>query len=166
MMRSTPDLTTALDEVSERLTRLEHAADLIKTVLMVREPETIHAANAYDGLRKQIVAASGERRSHLGQLTAMAVALSRATDVADLRPQVKEWLRQASIEELRHVPKGHRAQELFESCDGGNLEGETRLEVLEPAYLDSVTGVVLRLGRARALDVPVAGPEEKSEALT
>lgn len=165
-MRSTPDLTTALDEVSERLTRLEHAADLIKTVLMVREPETIHAANAYDGLRKQIVAASGERRSHLGQLTAMAVALSRATDVADLRPQVEEWLRQASIVELWNVPKGHRAQELFEAPDGGNLEGETRLEVHEPAYVDSVTGVVLRLGRAHALDVPITGSEEKNEVLT
>lgn len=150
-MRGTTDLPSALFEVSERLTKLEHAADLIKTVLMVKEPESIHAANAYEGLRKQVVAASGDRRSHLSQLAAMAVAVARATDVADLRPQVREWLNQAGVVELRELPEGNRAQDLFEDADGGSLDGVTALEVIEPAYLDSVTGVMLRLGRARVL---------------
>jgi hypothetical protein len=151
MMRGSNDeVASALREVSDRLRQLEHDADLIKTVLVVKEPQTVHAANAYEGLRKQVIAAAGERRAHLAQLAAMAVAVSRAGSVDDLRPQVRDWLQQAGVAEIRTLPEGAPPQDLFEDVDGGSLEGVTRLEVSEPAYVDANTGALLRLGRARA----------------
>lgn len=140
----------ALGDISSRLHDLEQAAELMKTVLIVKEPQTVHAANAYDGLRKQVIAAMGERRSHLGQLATMAVAVERASSVDDLRPQVREWLAQAGVVEVRDLPLGARAQDLFEEADGGSLEGVDHLDVDEPAYVDAGSGIVLRLGRARA----------------
>ncbi|MGY2126960.1 hypothetical protein [Blastococcus sp. SYSU DS0617] len=150
MRSSSRELVTALQEMSDRLQQLEHEAELIKTVLVVKEPGTVHAANAYEGLRKQVIAATGERRTHLAQLAAMAVAVARAGSVDDLRPQVREWLQQAGVVEIWAVPEGAPAQDLFEDVDGGSLEGVSDLEVGEPAYIDANTGALLRLGRARA----------------
>lgn len=150
MRSSKRELATALREVSDRLRQLEHDADLLKTVLVVREPGTVHAANAYEGLRKQVIAATGERRTHLAQLAAMAVAVARAGSVDDLRPQVREWLQQAGVVEVWTLPEGALPQDLFEDLDGGSLEGVPELDVAEPAYLDGTTGSLLRLGRARA----------------
>ena len=159
-MRTTDQLS-ALQDVSDRLLKLEHAAELIKTVLIVKEPGTVHAANAFEGLRKQVVAASGERRTHLSQLAAMAVAVERATSIDDLRPQVREWMTQAGVVTVREVPPGARAQDVFDDVDGGTLEGVTRLEVVEPAYVDSGTGTLLRLGRARAVVPSGAASDEQ-----
>lgn len=136
-----------LAEVNERLKELEHQAEIIKTVLIVREPNTLHASQAYDGLRKQVAASAAERRAHLTQLATMAVAVSRARTVADLAPQVAEWMTQAGVISLRGVPKGHEAEHLFEDIGGQGLDGE--LEILEAAYVDGQTGSLLRPGRAR-----------------
>lgn len=148
-MRDRTDMAAALAEVSARLTALEHSSELIKTVLMVKEPESLHAASTFDGLRKQVIASSSERRSHLAQLVAMAVAVGRAGSVDDLRPQVQEWLAQAGIVEVRELTRGMVAQEYFEPIDGADLDSAEALEISEPAYVDSVTHVLLRLGRAR-----------------
>ena len=149
-----------LVDLQERIKGLEQQAELIKTVLIVKEPNTVQASQAYDGLRKQVVAAASERRSHLAQLVAMSVAVSRATAVSDLVPQVKEWMEQAGVAPLVDVPDGNDASHLFEDIGGEGLDGS--LEIIEPAYIDLQTGTVLRLGRARlaagSADVaPIAG---------
>jgi hypothetical protein len=148
-----------LREVSNRLVRLEHEAELMRNIFIVKEPDTVHAANAYEGLRKQVVAATSERMSHLTQLAFMAVAVDRASSVDDLRPQVQEWLRQAGVVEVREVPASTRPSDLFEDVDGGTLDHATAVEVLEPAYVDSQTGRLLRLGRARPVVAP-AGTDQ------
>lgn len=165
-MRNAPlDPAAVLQEVSDRLLRLEHQAELIKTVLIVREPETVHAANAFEGLRKQVVAAAAERRSHLNQLVSMAVAAARATSVGDLEAQVAEWLNQAGVRELHDVPDGARPQDVFENLEGASLEGATSFEVVEPAYVDERTGMLLRLGRVRSAVAPPTGIDaDRSEA--
>ena len=66
-------------DLADRVKALQHEADLMRTVLIVKEPNTVQAAQAYDGLRKQIGASAAERRSHLNQLVGMSVAVSRAT---------------------------------------------------------------------------------------
>lgn len=142
-----------LQDIQDRIKGLEQQAELIKTVLIVKEPNTVHASEAFEGLRKQVVAAAAERRSHLAQLVAMAVAVSRATSVADLVPQVREWLDQAGIVALIDVPPGSDVSHVFEDLDGEGLAGH--IEVVEPAYVDAQTGSVIRLGRARRAD-PVA----------
>lgn len=136
-----------LVDLQERIKGLEQQAELIKTVLIVKEPNTVQASQAYDGLRKQVVAAASERRSHLAQLVAMSVAVSRATAVSDLVPQVKEWMEQAGVAPLGGVPDGNDASHLFEDIGGKGLDGP--IEIIEPAYIDVQTGTVLRLGRAR-----------------
>lgn len=156
-----------LVDLQERLARLEHQAELIKTVLIVKEPNTVHASEAYDGLRKQVVAAASERRSHLSQLVAMAVAVSRATSVEDLVPQVREWMEQAGVAALTEVPPGHDASHVFEDVSGDGLGGD--LDILEPAYVDMQTSSLIRLGRARARGAATAAPvvaPETSEDVT
>ncbi len=144
MLRS----TAVLNELLERVKGLEHEAEMMRTVLIVKEPGTVQAAQSYDGLRKQILAGAAERRSHLSQLVAMQVALSRATSLDDLRPQVLEWLEQAGVGEVREVPSDSEPRDLFEDLDGRGLGGS--IEIVEPAYFDLQTGALLRLGRARS----------------
>jgi len=136
-----------LVDLQERLQGLEHQAELMKTVLIVKEPSTIQASQAFDGLRKKVIAGAAERRSHLTQIVAMAVAVSRATSVSDLVPQVQEWMDQAGIMPIRHVPVGSDASHVFEDIGGKGLDGA--LEIVEPAYFDTQTGTILRLGRAK-----------------
>jgi hypothetical protein len=134
-------------DLLDRVKGLEHEAELMRTVLVVKEPGTVQAAQTFDGLRKQILASAAERRSHLAQLVAMSVAVSRASSVADLVPQVQDWMAQAGVTEVREVPRGVDPMDLFEDLCGKGLHGV--LEIVEPAYVDAETGALLRLGRAR-----------------
>ncbi|NNN15360.1 MAG: hypothetical protein HKL82_05805 [Acidimicrobiaceae bacterium] len=144
------DLGESINQIEERLRQIEQQAEMIKTVLMVKEAGAVLAADAYEGLRKQVIASSSERRAHLGQLVAMSVAVSRSDDVADVRSQVKEWLAQSGIREVWEVPTGTTLRDLFELV-GGDGDFEQSVEILEPAYIDGQTGVVLRLGRANTV---------------
>lgn len=152
MSRRQREIMEALQQIDQRLGQLEHAADLMKTVLIIKDPGSAHAVDAYEGLRKQVVASSSARRTHLAQLSAMAVAVSRATDVADLVPQVDEWLGQAGIVRLTELPPDTRVQDLFEDVDGGNLQGATDIDVVEPVFVDAQNQVPVRLGRARRVE--------------
>src|SRR4051794_25254287 len=102
-----------LDDIVDRLRGLEHDAELMRTVLIVKEPTSVAAAESYEGLRKQIVAGAAERRSHLNQLVAMSVAVGRARSLDDLGVMVSEWMQQAGVIEVSDVPTGARAQDLF-----------------------------------------------------
>lgn len=152
MSRKQREIMEALQQIDQRLGQLEHAADLMKTVLIIKDPGSAHAADAYEGLRKQVVASSSARRTHLAQLSAMAVAVSRANEVADLVPQVEEWLGQAGVVRLTELPREARVQDLFEAADGGSLRGATQIEVVEPVFVDAQNQVVVRLGRARRVE--------------
>jgi hypothetical protein len=136
-----------LQELLERVKGLEHEAELVRTILIVKEPNTVHAAEAFEGLRRQVIASATERRSHLVQLASMATALSRATSLDDLKPQLNEWMEQAGIDVLGTIPDGAVAGDYFDDIGGTGLEGT--IEIVEPAYIDSKTAQPLRRGRAR-----------------
>jgi hypothetical protein len=153
---SSNEIADQLAEVSDRLRELEHAAELIKTVLIVKEPNTVRASEAYDGLRKQVIASASERRAHVVQLVTMAVAVRRATTVEDLHPQLAEWLQQSNVQTVWQVPPGERPANLF---DIEEEVGERAMEVLEPAYIDLQTGTLVRLGRAVSGTVAAAPPK-------
>lgn len=148
-----------LERLDQRLARLEQEAELLRTVFIVKEPDTGYAAAAYEGLRKQVIAGAAERRSHLVQLAAMATAVRRATSADDLAAQVAGWMAQAGVAELTEVPPGAQPQDLFEDLDGPGLTGAGAIEVVEPAYVDAVTGVAVRLGRARRAAPPPPAPD-------
>lgn len=136
-------------ELQGQIRDLQHQAELIKTVLIVKEPNTVQSAQAFEGLRKQVIASATERRSHLAQLVAFAVAVSRATAVDDLKPQVNEWLEQAGIREWSTAPEGKAIEEYFEDVSGQNFSG--KLQLLAPAYVDSQTEQIVRLGRVQSV---------------
>jgi hypothetical protein len=158
--------TRILESIDERLRELEHKADVMEKVLLVKEPGTPIAAEAYEGLRKQVVAAATARRTHLVQLATMAVAVRRATSVDDLEPLLREWMRQADVQEVFDLPPGIRVQDLFEDANGGHLAEHDVIECVEPAYVDAKTRSVLRLGRARPAGAEPSAPETLEAAET
>lgn len=139
-----------LGDIVERLRGLGHDAELMRTVLIVKEPNSVAAAESYDGLRKQIVAGAAERRSHLNQLVSMDVAVNRATSLDDMRVMVADWMRQAGVVALYDVPNGARVEDLYEDLDHAGFAQAQAIEVVEPAYVDAHTGALMRMGRARA----------------
>lgn len=150
-------------DLADRVKALQHEADLMRTVLIVKEPNTVQAAQAYDGLRKQIGASAAERRSHLNQLVAMSVAVSRATAVEDLVPMLREWMEQAGVVEVHDLPLRALPRDYFEDVTGEGLDGATGIEVLEPAYVDANTSALLRLGRAQADRSHLSRPGDRAQ---
>ncbi|MGQ0631647.1 MAG: hypothetical protein ACT4P1_11425 [Sporichthyaceae bacterium] len=140
-------------DLLERMKAFEQEAEQIKNILIVKDPSRI-AAEAFDGLRKAVLAGAAERRSHLVQLVTMSVAVSRATSVDDLVPQVQEWMEQAGVQAMFALPAGQRASDYFDDLGGAGLAGP--IEVVEPAYVDTQNDSVIRLGRAKLDEVAAA----------
>src|SRR5579859_5223457 len=99
--------TRRLDELSDRLARIEELVDRIdrrvekvEMVTLIREPNSGLAADAYNGLRKQVIAAVGERNAHLHQLAQFDAALRKGATEADLHALVRGWLAQSGIQVL------------------------------------------------------------------
>ncbi|MBB5873174.1 hypothetical protein F4553_006608 [Allocatelliglobosispora scoriae] len=148
------ELRSQLAKVLKLLDVLDRRADKMETILMVREPSTVAAADAYEGLRKQVVNAVSERLTHVSQLVQLDSALAHGADVEQLQKLTDSWFEQAGVTRItdpRHPQRGT----LFDLVsDGGGA-----FEIIEPAYIDSLTGRVIRLGRARRLAPAHAAPE-------
>lgn len=137
-------LEAALTDLTALLDKLERRTDKIETILMVREPGSVAAADAYEGLRKQVVAAATERLAHLAQLVQLDVALAGEADGEVLAKLTGAWIEQASLVRVTD-PDHPEADLLFELLE--DLGGA--VEILEPAYADGVSGRVIRRGRSR-----------------
>jgi hypothetical protein len=149
MMKRWRELREIVVRVSGQLDQLDRRAEKMEVVLMVREPASGAAAEAYDGLRRQVVAAVTERMAHLTQLVQLDAALTAGADADTVGKLVRSFAEQASLE--RVTDAGHRDRELlFELVE--DLGG--RLEVLEPAYVDAITGRVIRRGSMRRVGPP------------
>ena len=135
------ELVEAVEVLTQRIDQLEHQAELLKTVLIVKEPGAIISANAFEGLRKQIIASANDRLTHLSQIVQMRVAIDRASS-----SMVASWEAQSGIDEIHEPGPDTPVSDLFDAVDGGSLEGG--FKVVEPAFVDSQSGRVLRTGRA------------------
>ncbi len=147
-----------LSQITDLLDRLERRTEKMEVVLMVREPSSTAAADAYEGLRKQVVTAVTERMAHLAQLAQLDAALDHDADPASLARIVRGWVEQASL--TRITDPGHP--------DGGLLfvnvdDRGVRPELLDPAYVDAVTGRVIRQGRIRSHPEPPPEKEPEQE---
>lgn len=140
------ELVEAVEVLTQRIDQLEHQAELLKTVLIVKEPGAIISANAFEGLRKQIIAPANDRLTHLSQIVQMRVAIDRASSLDDLKSMVASWEAQSGIDEIHEPGPDTPVSDLFDAVDGGSLEGG--FKVVEPAFVDSQSGRVLRTGRA------------------
>lgn len=125
---------------------LEHKLDLIYTALVVRDPGTSMAAEAFEGLRKQVIAGATARNAHVAQLAEFDVALRRGASAGDLLKLTAQWLDQAGV--VRIDDPTHR--EAFEST----VAPGAPVEVDIPAYVNTVTGQIVRQGRLRERQVP------------
>ena len=128
----------------ERLNAIDRKVDRIEVATLVRDPGNAISADAYNGLRKQLVAAVTARTTHLAQLSQLDLAVRDGASSAELGRLVDEWLRQADLE--RSVDTHHA--EFFSVVAG---EGPD-LVVITPAYVDRTTGRIVRQGTARRTD--------------
>jgi hypothetical protein len=130
-------------ELEERLARIEKSVDAIsrsmdkiEVATIVREPSSALSAEAYDGLRKQVVAGANERLAHLVQIAQFSEAARGTPELAKL---VREWSEQVGL--LRLVEFDERYFDVL----GG--KGEV-IRCLRPAYIDKVTGRPIIMGQA------------------
>ncbi|MFN3219825.1 MAG: hypothetical protein ACE367_25335 [Acidimicrobiales bacterium] len=138
-----------------RLRKIEDLLTRIDTALVVRDPGSARSAEAYEGLRKQVAMAARSRREHLAQLVEMSDAIDRGATVDTLRERVDEWTMQAGLTRLTTV----------DPIDHFEIEGSGEVvEVVEPAWIDSESGALIRSGRARRR--PAAPTSELSETNT
>jgi hypothetical protein len=135
----------ALREIAELVDRIDRRVERIETVTLVREPGTAAAADAYEGLRKQVVAAVQARTSHLSQLAQIDAALAHGAGPDDLRDMVDRWFEQAGLE--RVTDPGDPELSRYFKFVGERDDG--RAEVIEAAYVERATGRPVRMGVAQ-----------------
>jgi hypothetical protein len=122
----------------------------IDVALIVREPGTARAAEAYEGLRRSVATAARERRQHLAQLAEMTDAIERGATVETLRQRCEQWCVEAGLER-----RSDAVPEWYSVVEG---EGPV-LEVIVPAWVDSASGQLVKQGVARR----VAGREQQQQ---
>lgn len=132
----------------------------VDAALVVRDPGTARSVEAYDGLRKQVIAAASDRRRLLVMLSELGGALDRGASVDDVRGLVDEWIDKSGLVRVVDV---NRARQVF-SVPPGTPTG-VDLRVVEPAWVDSQTQTVVRQGVAEgAASRPDSGEEPVAEA--
>lgn len=138
--RDAHELHGRIAQLLELVDKVDRSVERIEVVTMVREPSTALGVDAYDGLRKQVVAAASERNAHLHQLAQFDACLQNGASKEQLAALVREWMGQSALLSVYDIGMA----ELFEVVGG---EGDD-LAVMQPAYVDGVTGRPVRMGRA------------------
>lgn len=124
------------------LIEIRALVDSINTALIVREPGTALAQEAYDGLRRQVTQATSERRAHLVELVRLQEAIDHGVSADGLRRLVAGWSEQAGLR--RCVDPGRR--ELFEVIG----EPSDDLEVVNAAWVAGDPPMLVQPGTLRA----------------
>ncbi len=131
-------------ELKSDLVELNHRLDLIETVLVVSNPESPMAANAYTGLRKTIVQ-SLQATQALHATIAQLDSLAAATDnVEDIQVKLSELMSQYGVTKVEQYEDRPDA---FERIGNGS-----RYTVTKPAYVASQEMPAIQMGVAEAVD--------------
>ena len=126
----------------------------INAALVVRDPGNARAAEAYEGLRKQLNAGVKSHRSHIGHLVTLSESLNRNADIELIRDRVNDFLQELGIRTIRdYIPQ---LFEVVETIDGN----EDGFEILEPALAEEFEGGLseLRKGKVRIIRGPIPDP--------
>jgi hypothetical protein len=134
-----------------QLTALDERLARIEDMLLLKDPGAARAAEAYDGLRRQVVAASAERTAHLVHLAQFDAALGAGEPAGALALLAADLLAQAGLERCTDPAQA----DAFDISTGDASAG---LLVVEPAYVEAHTGRVVRRGRA----VPAGNGAQRS----
>ena len=130
----------------EEMTAIAKIVGEIHTALVVRDPGTRLSAEAYDGLRKTVIAGATQQRAHLVQLVELSTALDRGADATQLTSMVDEWLIQAGLAQVTDA----RRPDLYEVLGGA---GDS-LHILSAAWVDSQNGALIKRGTAERVQMP------------
>ena len=92
--------------IDNELAGIRSGLELIKTVVMIREPATGLAAEAYDGLRRQVIAGAAERNCHLQQLARLDAEVTRGASIEALQKLLRDLLAEAGLHRMNEVEVG------------------------------------------------------------
>lgn len=165
LMEAMADRLRAVERV---LDKIDRSIERIEIVTVVREPNTSLSADAYNGLRKQIIAAVGERNAHIHQLAQFDSALRAGSSPQELSTLVRQWLAQASVEILEDLG----VEGAFDLVGPPDATGR---RIIRPAYVDTLTRRIVQPGVAERVTesprpavqpttaVPASEPEPPAE---
>lgn len=122
MFKSRRSQNDQLDTLIEMVARIEAA-------LVVRDPGNARSAEAYDGLRRTVVATGRDRRRHLAHLVAFSEAVDEGLSADGLSRLLTHWRNEEGLERSSDVDR----PELFQVVEPGDGD----LTVLEPAWVDT-----------------------------
>lgn len=143
----TEALADRLQAVERVLDKVDRSVERIEIVTVVREPNTSLSADAYNGLRKQIIAAVGERNAHIHQLAQFDSALRAGSTPQELSTLVGHWLAQASVEILEDLG----VEGAFDLVGPADATGR---RIIRPAYIDTLTRRIVQPGVAERVAEP------------
>ncbi|HUA73419.1 MAG TPA: hypothetical protein VL988_01540 [Solirubrobacteraceae bacterium] len=156
--RRLEDLNDRMALVKTTLDKLEQSMERIELVTVIREPNTGMTADAYDGLRKQVIAAVNERMAHLQQLARFDASLQSGATPEELAGLVREWLEQSQLEMVEDID----LLDAFETVGPERFSGR---RLLRAAYVDGLTGRVIRGGIVeRVEEAPDLSEEQRAAA--
>ena len=141
------DLGRRVGSIERLLDKLDRSLERIELVTVVREPNTGMSAEAYDGLRKQVIAAVNARMAHLRQLAQFDAAVQVGTSSQELETLVREWREQNELQVVEDIT----LLDAFELVGPEAAEGR---RLIRPAYVDAITGRVIRAGIVERVDEP------------
>lgn len=137
-----------------RLINIEGLLQRLDAAVVVRDPGSTRAAEAYEGLRKQIIQSGKSHRTHTAHLLSLADSLDRGADMELIRDRVNDFMAELGLRRIYDTS----IAELFEIIEG---EGPG-LQCIEPAVVEQLEdgkSSVVRQGKARR----VPGSPESSE---
>ncbi len=139
-----------------RLINIESLLQRLDAAVVVRDLGSTRAADAYEGLRKQIIQSGKSHRTHTAHLLSLADSLERGADMELIRDRVSDFMEELGLKRIYDTGDS----ELFELKEG---EG-SGLECIEPAIVEQLADgkrYVVRQGIARR----VPGPPEPENKL-
>lgn len=139
----------------EQLDRIEVLLQRLDSAVVVRDPGSARAAEAFDGLRKSVIQASKSHRVHVAHLVALDESIRSGGTLDLVRLRVAEYLRELGVERLE-TPEVSEAFDIVGDSDGD-------LEVLEAAIIERFDDgriSVLKVGKARRVAPPSPPPED------
>lgn len=144
-----------LRKLRTEISEIKQLVSSINTALIVREPGTAMAAEAYEGLRRQVAQATTERRAHLVELVRLIEALDSGVSGDSLHRLVHGWANQAGLERWPDP----EPREFFEVIG----DADEPVEVVHPAWVATGPDTVLvKPGLLRSRSATAANVENDS----
>lgn len=151
----------------KRFDHLDHRLDKLELYFTIRDPGTSKSAEAYDGLRKSLIAAYKGTQNHMAQLAQLHRAAKAADSLEPVIAKLGEFMQQMGVVEISdpgmvHLDASHSS--LTEFFDVTQTDGE-QLVVDEPAYVsvdNGNVGMVVSRGVAHFEDSQSNGGQSRT----